>query len=52
MSEYETLLQQINDARKLQYNAVMMRDTSGTVSHLDAILEELYAKQDRMNRGM
>jgi hypothetical protein len=51
MTAYETVLQQIRDARQLQYNAVMMRDTSGTVSRLDEILEDLYKRQDKMNRG-
>lgn len=48
---YEILLQQIRDAQQLQYNAVMMCDRSGTVSRLDAILDELYAKKARMNAG-
>jgi hypothetical protein len=51
MTAYETLLQQITDTRKLQYNAVMMQITDGTVGRLDAILEDLYRKQAKMNQG-
>lgn len=50
-TEYDTVCQQIKDAQRLQYNAVMCRDRSGTVSRLDAILEELFRRKAQIERG-
>ena len=50
-TEYETVCQQIKDAQQLQYNAVMCCDRSGTVSRLDAILEDLFRRKAQLNRG-
>jgi hypothetical protein len=46
-----TIERQILDARRLQFNAVQMLDRSGTVSRLDAVLEDLYRRRDAALAG-